>query len=81
MTTRCPFSDPQDPVSRVSNIRDQGPVASPGRWRQPARELNRLLCGPGSNGRLQAGSVVARAPARPRWWTPGRPASCVLPLV
>ncbi|MBL1290808.1 universal stress protein [Streptomyces sp. For3] len=26
MTTRCPFSDPQDPVSRVSNIRGQGPV-------------------------------------------------------
>ncbi|AXQ53449.1 hypothetical protein D0C37_01550 [Streptomyces koyangensis] len=25
MTTRCPFSDPQDPVSRVSNIRGQGP--------------------------------------------------------
>jgi len=27
MTTRCPFSDPQDPVSRVSNIRGQGPTA------------------------------------------------------
>ncbi|QHV88603.1 hypothetical protein C3K23_29975 [Streptomyces sp. 604F] len=25
MTTRCPFSDPQDRVSRVSNIRDHGP--------------------------------------------------------
>ncbi|MBW3709679.1 hypothetical protein DTB58_38540 [Streptomyces griseus] len=25
MTTRCPFSDPQDPVSRVFNIRGQGP--------------------------------------------------------
>lgn len=24
MTTRCPFSDPQDPVPRVSNIRGQG---------------------------------------------------------
>ncbi|AXQ56146.1 hypothetical protein D0C37_17050 [Streptomyces koyangensis] len=28
MTTRCPFSDPQDPVSRVSNIRGQGPGTS-----------------------------------------------------
>ncbi|PZT73897.1 hypothetical protein DNK56_14355 [Streptomyces sp. AC1-42W] len=28
MTTRCPFSVPQDPVSRVSNIRGQGPVFS-----------------------------------------------------
>ncbi|MFC7986761.1 winged helix-turn-helix domain-containing protein [Streptomyces sp. NPDC057336] len=26
MTTRCPFSDPQDPVSRVSNIKGQGPM-------------------------------------------------------
>jgi threonine dehydrogenase-like Zn-dependent dehydrogenase len=25
MTTRCPFSDPQDPVSRVSKIRGQDP--------------------------------------------------------
>lgn len=25
MTTRCPFSDPQDPVSRVSKIKGQGP--------------------------------------------------------
>ncbi|RRR84257.1 hypothetical protein EHS43_12275 [Streptomyces sp. RP5T] len=24
--TRCPFSDPQDPVSRVSRIKGQGPT-------------------------------------------------------
>ncbi|QFX85146.1 hypothetical protein GEV49_32665 [Streptomyces sp. SYP-A7193] len=27
MTTRCPSSDPQDPVFRVSNIRGQGPTS------------------------------------------------------
>lgn len=27
MTTRRPFSDPQDPVPRVSNIKSQGPFS------------------------------------------------------
>jgi len=31
MTTRCPFSDPQDPVSRVSKIRGQGPKSQEGK--------------------------------------------------
>ncbi|MFE3473165.1 universal stress protein [Streptomyces bacillaris] len=39
MTTRCPFSDPQDPVSRVSRIKGQGP-GSHGRT-----GLKRLLLG------------------------------------
>jgi hypothetical protein len=37
MTTRCPFSDPQDPVSRVFNIRGQGPRA--GVWGRLHEEI------------------------------------------
>ncbi|TMU98225.1 hypothetical protein FGK60_10480 [Streptomyces sp. DASNCL29] len=44
MTTRCPFSDPQDPVSRVSEIRGQGPASMPEYRRGPDRTLG---CGRG----------------------------------
>ncbi|TXS07860.1 hypothetical protein EAO68_38345 [Streptomyces sp. wa22] len=40
MTTRCPFSDPQDPVSRVSNIRGQGPTA----FSAPMSRLSSISC-------------------------------------
>ncbi|KAB2593975.1 hypothetical protein F5983_02940 [Streptomyces arboris] len=61
MTTRCPFSDPQDPASRVFAIRGQGPRS---------RRLSRLggktclapdcrLCGRG----VRAGAGGPRGPA------------------
>ncbi|PNV35755.1 hypothetical protein C1708_28360 [Streptomyces sp. DH-12] len=49
MTTRCPFSDPQDPVPRVSKIRGQDPRGWHGRsincWRRRRRHRNWMCCG------------------------------------
>ncbi|TXS12601.1 hypothetical protein EAO68_22680 [Streptomyces sp. wa22] len=57
MTTRCPFSDPQDPVSRVSNIRGQGP---PGYDVERPRQLQCRRAG------CCRSSAVLRRPSRPR---------------
>ncbi|OWA20474.1 hypothetical protein B9W64_06085 [Streptomyces sp. CS159] len=48
MTTRCPFSNPQDPVSRASKIKGQGP-------RPSVRHCPSRTGPPGGGGRQRSG--------------------------
>ncbi|QEU83566.1 hypothetical protein CP969_01525 [Streptomyces viridosporus T7A] len=76
MTTRCPFSDPEDPVSRVSKIKSQGLRQHTPRVRAPTtagREVLRRSVARqrtdgngGRAGREEPGHVSPRPPAGPR---------------